>query len=1340
MLKSPTAALFRFRKQPFRTWGPQVLVTLYLFATLAVYLAAPMLAASWLKTPFIGGFVEQTMLFNGTGSSETPSQWGAVNQGLRFGNQLLAIDGLPVSDAAELQAALAGYQPGDEVSLGVLTVAGEKRDFSVELIRFPDRDRLTFIYIPYLMGLIYLVSALWVFFIRRSQASGQVYAVFASSVAIITGGLFDLYTTHWFTSLWTLALLLAGASILDLAALFPITDRMVARHGWLRVIPYAGAGFLFAYSLTRLHDMAHPAIYAVVWQAGYVFSGACLGVALLWLLVRRMRMTSPIAREQVRLILLGALVAFGPVVAWFLGSPLWIYTFPFTPYLLLPIVFFPLATGYAIQRYRTLQTDFVLSRGVLYGLLAILVSVGYALLVTGLAMVLTGPFSVTNPIISGLIIFLLVMAINPLRQRLEKAVDVLFFRGERAYQERLKTFGGELTALVDQNGIIRVLQDTIQGALAPACLHVYLHEPLSDTYFTVAGGDGKPTSDLRFTAASPLVQELDQRKTAIFISDMAELPPELMPEQARLALLGAQVFVPLPGLKRLAGWMSLGARLTGEPYSSRDVGFLESLADQVALAIERAQVVANLESRVREMNVLTRISQGINVTLSLDDVLELIYAQTTQIIPADDFHMALLDPASGDLTDIFYVEANDRLTGRENLPPTGVPQLENEVVRQRRGILVDDYNRQARSFGIAASRPGVFAWMGVPLNTGAETIGALSIGKRDAGVLYNRQQQNLLQAIADQAAGAIIKARLLQESEKRARQLATLNDLTRQLTGTLETEPLLTIIIESAVEILSCEAGSLLMVDEQTDELVFRVITGPVARELLNRRLPPGSGVVGQAVSTRQPVIVNDVQKSATWFSKTDRQTGFETRALLAIPLIVKDEVIGVLEVINKTDHSPFTIDDQELLTAFAAQAAVALENARLYTLTDLALAERVEELSVMQRIDRELNTSLDTERAMNITLEWALRQSRASAGLVGTVGEDALRIIAHQGYSDEINAFEDKLVPLERIPVKKLGSLEIPQSEALTGDGAGLLHNAHSLTVVPIRREGEQMGVLVLESASPELFPEETLNFLQRLSDHAAIAISNAQLYAAVQSANLAKSEFVSFVSHELKNPMTSIKGYTELLAAGAVGPVTDAQANFLSTIRSNVERMSTLVSDLADVSRIEAGRLKLEFKEVKLVEVMEEIGRSMKRQVEEKNQTVSVEIPEDLPPVWADRTRLVQVITNLVSNANKYTPAGGQIRVAARASENRWDLSGAGQVVHVQVEDSGIGISEEDAGKIFTKFFRSEDPKTREAPGTGLGLNITKSLVELQGGKIWFESEIGKGSIFHFTIPVAG
>src|SRR5215208_6748333 len=632
---------------------------------------------------------------------------------------------------------------------------------------------------------------------------------------------------------------------------------------------------------------------------------------------------------------------------------------------------------------------------------------------------------------------------------------------------------------------------------------------------------------------------------------------------------------------------------------------------------------------------------------------------------------------------------------------------------------------------------GVYAWMGVPLNSGAETMGSLSVGSSDATVTYTRAQLDLLQAIADQTVGAIVKARLLQETQQRAHQLATLNEITRQITSTLDQEPLLRNILENAVSILNCEAGTLFLMDEQTGDLVFRVTAGPVAGNLLGQRLPAGTGVVGRAVQTRAPVIENDGQRSISRFDGSDKQTGFTSRSLLAVPMQIKDRVLGVIEVINRRDGLPFVADDQNLLTAFAGQAAVAMENARLLALTDQELARSVEELQVMGRIVRELNASLEVDRTMRITLEWAMRQSNAEAGLIGMLHQGELYIMAQQGYEDVLAEQTSTRVRLELPAIKAvIESGQSSQVSLLNNGSKGILPNAHTQLIIPIRREAQVTGLILLESTSDS---QGNLAFLNRLSDNAAIAISNAQLYDEVQRANDAKSDFVSFVAHELKNPMTSIKGYSEFLAAGSVGGINEMQANFLGTIRSNVERMSALVSDLNDNAKIEAGRLRLDFKPAAVKEIVDDVVRSTKRQVDDKRQNVELQLPPELPPVWADRLRVGQVLTNLVSNAHKYTPEGGKIFVGAEATSHQWDPQGARRVVHLWVKDNGIGISFEDQARIFQKFFRSDDSKAREAPGTGLGLNITKSLVEMQGGQIWFDSEFRKGTTFHFTVPIA-
>ena len=1312
----------------------QAIAFAYQFLAVVVFITALFLANWWLSTPFLGAFYEHTMVFNGVVPTGPDGSWDLRNQGIQLGDQLISVNGQAVHNTFEVQSVLSGFHPGDQIPVGVRLLNGSQKTYHVTLHAFTSKDQITYFIIPIFLSLIFLVISLWIFVIRRTEFAGRVFALFSSSMSIGVGSLFDLYTTHWLTYIWTLSLAVAGGALLDLALSFPQEASFIKGRSYLRRTGYAISFILCAYAYTTLFNFAHPTDYILAWRYIYIFVGLCSVAYILFNVYYSFAAMSPVIKTQARMILLGTVIAFGPITFWFLTTSL--NPFDFTPYLLIPILIFPLTLGYAILRFRFLRTDDWIRQGVIYILLTIFIVGGYALLVSGLSLIFKAAMPASNPVWVGGLVFVIAIFLDPVRIRTQSFVDATFFRGQRAYAESLQNFTHELNSAFDLNAIGRTLRQQINSTLGPDRLHIYAYDLLNDQYAALPVDDGRASTDIRFSASSALAQYFVAERLPLYL-DEASLPASLKTEQTRLALLGARLFVALPGHEQPVGWLVLGARIVGQPYTPRDLVFLQNLCDQASVAVQRIQTVANLERRVQEMNALTRVSQGVNVTLTFDDVLELIYAQTAQIIPTSHLHITLYNKTNNYFYYGFCVEDSDRITSRENVPYPPNTGLNPEIIRRGRPILTQDYLHECQARNLAPETEGVFAWMGVPLNAGAESIGALSVGSRDLGIAYTRGQLELLQAIADQTAGAIVKARLLQETQQRARQLGTLNDVTRQLTSTLEIEPLLQNVLESAVNILNCEAGSLFLVDEQTKELVFRVTVGPVAKDLLGQRLPAGSGIVGRAVTTRGPVIENDVKHSAGWNANTDEKTGFMTRALLAVPLQIRDNVMGVIEVINRRDGLPFVEEDQALLTAFAGQAAVALENARLFTLTDQELAARVEELSVMQRIDRELNASLEMERAMRITLEWAMRQSEADAGLIGMIEENKLHIVAQQGYEEHLAGFQNQLMPLNLPALNSAVESGKPQRVLLDAKGTdGLLPGAHTQIVIPIRREATVIGLVLLESTSDT---QQDIAFLNRLSDHAAIAISNAQLYDEVQRANLAKSEFVSFVAHELKNPMTSIKGYSELLAAGAVGQINEMQANFLSTIHSNVERMSTLVSDLNDNSKIEAGRLRLDYLAVEVNELVDEVIRSTKRQTEDKKQIVNVDMPSGLPKVWGDRTRLGQVLTNLVSNANKYTPEGGVLLIGAEVSENRWDLEGARQVIHLWVKDNGIGITPEDQQKIFQKFFRSEDQKAREAPGTGLGLNITKSLVEMQGGRIWFESEFRQGTTFHFTVPVA-
>ena len=1307
----------------------QIVVLVYQFVAVLIFIRTLFLANDWLRNPFIGGFFEHTLVLNGSDTSEEGKTWAMYAQGFNVGDQLISLDGMPVSTSGQLKEILGSHAISDKVRFTIRTTGGTIEEGEIILQEFSSADRYAFFYIPEFLSFIFLAVSLWIFGLRRTEPAGRAFSIFTASLAISVGSLFDLYTSHTFTYLWTLALGMTGGALIDLALGFPQEVRIAIGRPYLRWTGYLVGFALVLNAFGTLFNFNEPTAYITAWQIIYGFVGLAAIFYFGMLLFHAVTSHSPVVKNQARTILIGSLIAFGPMVIWFLFAGE-----AFSPYLLSFLIVFPLVNGYVVLRFRLLRTDYWVRQGMVYAMLTVLVVAAYGLFVSGMALIL--PMPSDNPYLIGGLVFVIAVLLNPLRNRLQLLVDGTFFRGQRAYEDRIRTFSHEMTGALDLEAIGHVIRQQLMATLTPDRLHIFTFDALNDQYVSLLGDDGRPTSDIRFASASPLVQYFQRENIPLYL-DTVNPPSLLKGDEARLSLLGARLFVALRGEDRPVGWLALGSPLSGTAYTPKDLTYLESISDQASVAISRVQTVANLERRVQEMNALSRVSQGVNVTLTFDDVLELIFAQTSQIIPSSYFHISLYNKPANYFYYGFRVDDNERMETLENQPlPPGFG-LGQEIIRKGRPIIAQDYKRECQSRNTTPSTTDIYAWMGVPLNSGAETIGALSVGSRDATVTYTRAQLDLLQSIADQTVGAIVKARLLQETEERARQLATLNEITRQLTSTLEQEPLLHNILDNAVKILNCEAGTLFMMDDQTGDLIFRVTIGPVAGNLLGQRIPAGTGVVGRAVQTRTPVIENDAQRSTSRFTETDKQTGFVSRSLLAVPMQIKDRVLGVIEVINRRDGLPFVTDDQNILTAFAGQAAVAVENARLLALTDQELAKTVEELQVMGRIVRELNASLDVDRAMNITLEYAMRLANAEAGLIGMLEGEQIRLMAQEGYEDVFTDPSNGHLPVDLPTIRPvIQSGQSSQVSLITAGEKGLLPTAHTQIIIPIRREADVIGLLLLESLTDS---QENLAFLNRLSDNAAIAIYNAQLYDEVQRANIAKSDFVSFVAHELKNPMTSIKGYTELLAAGSVGQINEMQANFLNTIKSNVERMSVLVSDLNDNAKIEAGRLRLEYKAVHVPDVVDDVLRSTKRQVDDKKQTVQLQLSEQMPSVWADPVRVGQVLTNLVSNAHKYTPEGGVVVVGAEATTNQWDPEGAKQVVHLWVKDNGIGISVEDQAKIFQKFFRSDDSKAREAPGTGLGLNITKSLVEMQGGRIWFESEFREGTTFHFTVPVA-
>jgi len=620
---------------------------------------------------------------------------------------------------------------------------------------------------------------------------------------------------------------------------------------------------------------------------------------------------------------------------------------------------------------------------------------------------------------------------------------------------------------------------------------------------------------------------------------------------------------------------------------------------------------------------------------------------------------------------------------------------------------------------------------GTPRRTGRELDTAL-VGARQTLQLLRSQVQagRVEQSYFDSRLASIdqLMAELDSDRKQSGQQerLAALYEVSRVIGSSLDLQTVLDQVMDAIIQLTMAERGFLMLLDDD-GHLNVRVARNFDQATLSSDTFSVSRTITRRVVDSGTAIVTTNAQEDPR-FAGTQSVVANALRSIMASPLRTRGQIIGVVYVDNRMRTGLFSEKDLEALDAFAGQAAVAIENARLFSATDKALAARVEELTLLQWIDRQLNETLDMTKTMSITLEWSMRVCKAQSASLSLLNTESglMQVVSHLGTSDllpqgtSIDA-KSSLYPIVMRVIKTQES--VLQAATVNTDSAAT--SAPIIFCVPIRRENQVIGVITLVATDPQAFPPEAQPLVVRVADRAAIAIENGRLYDAVRAANDAKSEFVSIVAHELKVPMTSISGYADLLPL--VGTVTDRQAQFITTIKNAVNRMKVLVSDLSDISRIETGNLRIEPADVNVKQAIDLAVEGTSTEIERRGHILNVTIEPNLPLVHADEERLTQVLLNLISNAYKYTPDKGTINVTAKRTSDR---------IAFTVADSGVGMTPEQLANLGVKFWRGENALNQ--PGTGLGFAITRNLIELMNGQLDIQSTPGKGSTFTFTLPV--
>lgn len=1365
-------------------FGLLVLLALCTLAISAVYFTE---ALSWRENPFLGVMVAHTMNVS-AGQSTTSNPWAGHRAGLQAGDRIISINGENVvpgtgSNYQEVLHRLAnssftlnanGYAratvvfdrtvDGDDTlntSLCAPAVDGVSRcEVSYNLTPLPDRDFFAFFVIPFLSGIFVLVTALAIVRLRPAEPVAFIAALTCLALATAMVGIFDVGSTHVFIPIWLTAGAVLIGMFISIGLLFPSPMYFLYREPRLRFVPFIVVAGLAIYLISLYNNETSSNFNLSIRLAtlGIILSVFVMGALLVF--YQRVHATDATTRDQANTVLIGVSLALVPGAVWIgaqlitsIGSMVPGFdpdvAFPFSIETTMPFMLtIALSLAYAVLQYRHFDTDKIISQGITYGILAIALVAGYFLLVLGATQFITDNFSADDPLIIALVIFVISAGFIPIRTRLQNRVDEIYFRKRRNYQNYLESFTTVLTSLNRTSEILRLFQRILDETVQPSSQFTFLFDSQTDSYLP----DANTTTDLMFTADSGVVELLKNDQQVFTLEPGVPWPPELRIDKARLNILQSTIIVSLGRNDTTPiGFKVLGPPRSGAPmYSFEEVRFINNLAAQVSIGVERAQVISTYEQQVNQLNVLSKVSQAVNFTIEPDDLLELIVTQTERIISAPYFYIVLYDMEAEQLYYAFFLEDDERDSAKENVRWLMGNDLYSEVIKNSRPIKITDYAREItrKNYRSGIENPDTKAWMGVPLIAGTGTLGVMAIGDSRPNKTFSDAQLQVFSDIGTLAAASLYQARLFTEANVRARQLGALNDISRRLVEAEENvEELLEVITREAVNILNAEAGSLLLIiTDGTGDLEFKAsVGGP--KDLIGTRLQAGYGIVGEVSESGQPIISNDISQDTRFEGEVEET--FRTNSLLAVPLTAKEGVIGVLEVINKLDGTLFGREDQELLTTFAGQAAIALENARLFQETDIALKLRVQELEDLQRFSESLSRTLDVKGVADVTVKEAMKRTDSVAGLLAIVNEDEthLRLVSTRGYTEEQfpeGVFGGEAWELERGIVKRVMRTRQPDlapDVAIDPDYLSGLPGALSQITVPLMAGDKINALLVLEKDHEPRYNLLDQAAVMRIAEQASIALANALLYEQISSANETKSEFVGFAAHELKNPLTSVKGYAATLTSSMMEQLSTEQVkDFVGIIQNNANRMESIINDLRDIARSDANKFTIEAEPIRLDKIVEDTLIPFQKQLDEKEQTIINNVGEDLPLVMADSNKLIQVLTNFVSNSYKYSPPGATITIDARVRQRYITRKNKnlGTVMEISVSDTGRGMSEGDLKRLFREdYFRAE--ATKNEKGTGLGMIITKRIIEGHNGEVWVESELDKGTTFAFVIPLA-